>query len=63
VTETSERRTTYQCVVGHEIAAEDLDARTEILTLDHGARVRVCLEHGAPIAITERPAAVSRDSG
>lgn len=60
-TETSERRTTYECVVGHEIAASELDSRTEIQTLDGGARVRVCVEHGAPIAMTEAPVAAVQD--
>jgi hypothetical protein len=55
VTTGSERETTYHCVVGHEIPAAEVDIRTEVWRLDAGADVRVCLEHGAPIAITQQP--------
>jgi hypothetical protein len=43
----------YWCVVGHEIAQEQLDVETEVRTLDQGAEVRICVEHGAPIAVTK----------
>lgn len=49
---------TYRCVVGHVIAAGQLDALTETVSLDGGASVRVCRDHGAPIAMT-----VSRPDG
>jgi hypothetical protein len=55
VTATEERETTYHCVVGHEIPAAELEARTHLWSLDGGAEVRVCAEHGTPIAITQRP--------
>lgn len=45
--------TTYRCVVGHEIPPADLDRLTDLVMLDAGARVRICREHGAPIAETK----------
>ena len=51
------RRTTYECVVGHEIPQQDLETRTAVRSLDEGAKVQVCLEHGAPIAIRVAPEA------
>ena len=39
---------------GEEIAPESLDEKTEIVSLDAGAIVRICREHGAPIAAVER---------
>jgi hypothetical protein len=41
----------YRCVVGHDIPAVDLESLTAIRSLDEGAEVRVCVEHGAPIAM------------
>jgi len=35
---------------GEKIAPDALDERTEIVSLDAGAVVRICREHGAPIA-------------
>jgi hypothetical protein len=52
LTEVNKRAERYWCVVGHEISRERLDVETEIRTLDQGAEVRVCVEHGAPIAVT-----------
>jgi hypothetical protein len=48
-------RTTYRCVVGHEIPGPELDELTEVRSLDQGAVVRLCREHGAPIAIIVAP--------
>ena len=50
------RDITYHCVVGHRIEGERLEVETAIWTLDRGAEVRVCREHGAPVAITVEPA-------
>ena len=52
VDEASKKTETFWCVAGHEVSEERLDAETEVQVLDQGARVRVCLEHGAPIAVT-----------
>ena len=49
------RDITYRCVVGHAVPATALDERTEVVRLDDGAEVRICREHGAPIAMTSRP--------
>jgi len=43
---------TYRCVVGHEIPFERIEELTQIASLDEGASVRLCREHGAPIAVT-----------
>jgi hypothetical protein len=43
---------TYRCVVGHEIPSDLLEELTEVASLDAGASVRLCREHGAPIAVT-----------
>lgn len=53
--------TTYTCVAGHEIPGADLQALTQIETLDAGAEVRLCREHGAPIAETIVPEANTTD--
>jgi hypothetical protein len=45
----------YCCVVGHQIPADQLDEATEVRVLDRGAKVRLCIEHGAPIAMTREP--------
>lgn len=42
----------YRCLTGHEIDAVALEEETEVVTLDDGAKLRLCREHGAPIAIT-----------
>lgn len=55
MTAESERETTYHCVVGHEIPSAELETRTELWVLDGGAEVRVCAEHGAPVALTRQP--------
>lgn len=52
-------RTTYQCVVGHEIPDAELDSLTEVRSLDQRAVVRLCREHGAPVAVTVAPPRVS----
>lgn len=39
----------YHCSTGHSIPAADFERLSEIVTLDGGARVRVCIEHGAPV--------------
>lgn len=44
-------RTSYRCVTGHEIPPETLLVSTEVVSLDKGAVVRLCREHGTPIAI------------
>jgi hypothetical protein len=49
------RTTTYTCLVGHPIAADQLETLTELRVLDQGATVRQCREHGAPIALTTVP--------
>lgn len=43
---------TYRCVVGHEIPSERIEELTEVASLDAGASVRLCREHGAPIAVS-----------
>jgi hypothetical protein len=48
-------RTSYRCVTGHEIPVDDVVETTEVVTLDGGAVVRQCREHGAPIAIRVAP--------
>jgi len=53
-------RTTYTCVVGHRIAEHELDSKTEVQTLDRGARARLCREHGTPIAIEVTPSGNDR---
>jgi hypothetical protein len=50
-------RTDYRCVTGHPIPAGALDSLTEVVSLDGGAVVRQCCEHGAPIAILISPPA------
>lgn len=40
---------TYFCLAGHPVSADALDTLTEVQSLDDGAQVRVCREHGAPI--------------
>lgn len=44
----------YACVAGHPISPDHLDLDTEIVLMDAGATVRICREHGCPIAITRR---------
>jgi hypothetical protein len=44
----------YRCLAGHDITANELDQSTELQILDAGARVRLCREHGAPIAVEAR---------
>ncbi|HZS94256.1 MAG TPA: hypothetical protein VFA78_05625 [Chloroflexota bacterium] len=39
---------------GEEFEPDALDAKTEIVSLDAGAVVRICREHGAPIAAVEQ---------
>jgi hypothetical protein len=46
---------TYRCLAGHDIPVEQLDEATEFLTLDRGAVVRICRQHGAPVSITTAP--------
>ncbi len=47
------RRVTYRCTTGHPIPGDALDAETEVVALDQGAEVRICMEHGAPIVLLE----------
>lgn len=47
---TIQRMVTYMCVTGHCIPPRELEVLTEEVELDNGARVRICKEHGAPIA-------------
>jgi hypothetical protein len=49
------REIAYRCVVGHEIATRDLDRETIVTSLDGGALIRICREHGAPTALRSRP--------
>lgn len=53
------RELSYRCVVGHEIVPGELDRLTVVTSLDGGAEVRICREHGAPIALRSRPARTS----
>lgn len=41
----------FQCSVGHEIDPDRLEAETDVVRMDRGAQVRICKEHGAPIAV------------
>lgn len=50
-----ERDKRFRCVTGHEIDESDLEACTELEVLDGGAEVRLCREHGAPIAVQIAP--------
>lgn len=47
--------TTYWCVVGHRVLPQELERVTEEVVLDGAARVRICREHGAPIALRRGP--------
>ncbi len=49
------RAIAYWCVAGHDIVASELENETETVMMDRGARVRICREHGAPIAWKESP--------
>jgi hypothetical protein len=53
------REVTYRCVVGHAVPASELDRLTAVTRLDGGAEVRLCREHGTPIAMTSRPGRTS----
>ncbi len=44
------RATHFRCLTGHAIDAAELDRATEVVKLDQGAEVRICREHGAPVA-------------
>lgn len=46
---------TYQCLTGHVIGPKDLDEETRVELMDGRAEVRICVEHGAPIAVTCTP--------
>jgi hypothetical protein len=48
-------RTIYTCPTGHDIEAEAVRDLTEVCTLDGGAVVRLCREHGVPVALTIFP--------
>jgi hypothetical protein len=50
------REVSYWCTTGHPIPSEALGSDTEIVSLDRGAEVRICREHGAPIALREEEA-------
>lgn len=56
-------RTTYTCVVGHEISSGEIEHMTHVESLDGGARVRLCNEHGAPIAETVEPGGATAEVG
>lgn len=49
------RKLSYRCVVGHDISPGKLDRLTVVTNLDEGAEVRICREHGAPIALRSSP--------
>lgn len=53
------RRVTYRCTTGHPIPCEALDADTEVVALDQGAEVCICVEHGAPIVLLEEENSLS----
>lgn len=48
-------RTIYTCPTGHDIEADAVTGLTEVCTLDAGAVVRLCREHGVPVALTIFP--------
>ena len=52
-----EKSRSYTCTTGHAIPAADLGRLTELQSLDKGAEVRVCSEHGAPIVVSIMPEA------
>lgn len=43
---------TYRCTTGHDIPAAALEVDTVVVDMDGGALVRICGEHGSPIAQT-----------
>lgn len=54
-----DRTVRYRCVTGHDVPAASLDDLAEVQSLDEGARVLLCREHGAPITFTIEPEARS----
>jgi hypothetical protein len=44
--------TSYRCLAGHDIEEEQLEQSTELRTLDGGAVVRLCKEHGTPLSVS-----------
>jgi len=48
-------QTAYRCISGHEISSSKLDEESEMVVLDAGAKVRICREHGCPVAISRPP--------
>jgi hypothetical protein len=53
--------THYRCLAGHDISEEQLDQSTELRTLDDGAVVRLCKEHGAPLSVSVPVSANAED--
>jgi hypothetical protein len=51
----------YACTTGHAIPAAALNELSEIVSLDAGAQVRVCREHGAPVRTSLPPGANAKD--
>lgn len=47
----------YTCTTGHAIPAVDLEGLSEVVSLDAGAQVRICREHGAPVRVSLPPGA------
>jgi hypothetical protein len=47
----AEHSVRFRCLTGHEIHPDTLGELTERWTLDGGAVVQVCREHGTPIAV------------
>lgn len=52
----------FACTVGHAVDGDKLDELTVVQTLDTGAEVRLCREHGAPIAMTAHDTAHAEPS-
>jgi len=45
----------FRCTaLGEEFSPEELDEKTEVVSMDAGAVVRICRLHGAPIVARER---------
>lgn len=53
---------TYRCLTGHVIEPEDLDTGARVELMDGRAEVRICVEHGAPIAVTRTPSSPAPQS-
>jgi hypothetical protein len=45
------RPRSFHCLAGHDIPEHSLQTLTVTETLDRGATVQLCREHGTPIAV------------